>query len=471
MAVSSLVPSLQLLRKDYVLIQAWKKTARYVRSHNSFSDTLALDLTEINLPEFINDLKQRLGEPENWNSLPIRIVLAPKSQAWGFNGDWGPLEQCRLRPLAHLKLRDQVAATAVMLCLADQVETVQRDPTLHVCATTPSKVRPISYGNRLFCDWNKNTESLRHRWGSSVLYRGYYDDYRKIITRPMTIAEHYKRNPAANTYIVHADLREFYDRISPALLYAAVNQQLTDAGEDFKTLVKNLFCWTWHKDDLVVSQEYAATNKIDHFTTIALPQGLVSAGFFANILMLGMDESLRNSINQEIIEHVTLVDACRYVDDFRFVMRVSDKEISAKQLRKLVNTWLQGKLDDLALSLGSTHSSLLVSDKKTKIVSVSSQGETVISQSQRMNRIQQDISGGIDANQGMQILTAVEALISSQRRYTTSAEMQQWAWLPIPDTDDGTVKRFAAGRYRKTFRSIRPPLENRIGPEIGRAHV
>ena len=36
-------PSLELLREEYVLVQAWKKTASYIRSHNWFSDTLALD--------------------------------------------------------------------------------------------------------------------------------------------------------------------------------------------------------------------------------------------------------------------------------------------------------------------------------------------------------------------------------------------------------------------------------------------
>lgn len=33
-----------------------------------------------------------------------------------------------LRPLAHVSLRDQVVTTAIMLCLADLVETLQGDP-------------------------------------------------------------------------------------------------------------------------------------------------------------------------------------------------------------------------------------------------------------------------------------------------------------------------------------------------------
>ena len=52
MTPSTLEPSLDLLRQEFVLVQAWKKTASYIRYHNWFSDTLRLDRTAINLPRF-----------------------------------------------------------------------------------------------------------------------------------------------------------------------------------------------------------------------------------------------------------------------------------------------------------------------------------------------------------------------------------------------------------------------------------
>ena len=43
MVPEQLEPSLEQLREEDVFVQAWKKTASYIRYHNWFSDTLALD--------------------------------------------------------------------------------------------------------------------------------------------------------------------------------------------------------------------------------------------------------------------------------------------------------------------------------------------------------------------------------------------------------------------------------------------
>jgi len=39
MATDSLSPSLDLLSEEFVLVQAWKKTAAFIRSHNWYADT------------------------------------------------------------------------------------------------------------------------------------------------------------------------------------------------------------------------------------------------------------------------------------------------------------------------------------------------------------------------------------------------------------------------------------------------
>ena len=43
MTFDVLGPRPELLREEFVLVQAWKKTASYIRYHNWFSDTLELD--------------------------------------------------------------------------------------------------------------------------------------------------------------------------------------------------------------------------------------------------------------------------------------------------------------------------------------------------------------------------------------------------------------------------------------------
>ena len=65
MPISPLYPSLDLLQEEYVLVQAWKKTVRYVRSHNWFADTLEIDRAAVNLPRFLDNLARRLADPQS----------------------------------------------------------------------------------------------------------------------------------------------------------------------------------------------------------------------------------------------------------------------------------------------------------------------------------------------------------------------------------------------------------------------
>ena len=93
MIPEQLEPRLEMVCEEYVLVQAWKKTAQYIRYHNWFSDTLALDRAAVNLPTFIGELRERLQSLESWQSYPLRIVPAPKSQRWRVRGEkWGTRE-------------------------------------------------------------------------------------------------------------------------------------------------------------------------------------------------------------------------------------------------------------------------------------------------------------------------------------------------------------------------------------------
>src|SRR4051812_36952921 len=108
-----LFPSLELLREEYVLVQAWKKTASHIRSHNWYADTLVLDRVAVNLPDFIQELAEQLHSPAQWTNDPLRLVPAPKSQTWRVDATtnrWEPVNKGetagKLRPLAHASLKD-----------------------------------------------------------------------------------------------------------------------------------------------------------------------------------------------------------------------------------------------------------------------------------------------------------------------------------------------------------------------------
>lgn len=459
MTTRPLEPRLDLLRKEYVLVQAWKKTASYIRYHNWFSDTLELDRTAINLPAFLGELAERLQSPEQWENDPLRIVPAPKSQRWRVSpgsGDWAPVEKgattSRLRPLAHASLKDQVVATALMLCLADRVETRQGDPRKSV-REVASRRQVVSYGNRLFCD--DDGKGLHHRWGSAKLYRAYYQDYRTFLSRPEIVAEAVPRADGKAVFVVHSDLRQFYDRVHPDRLADSLRSiQRDDDDRSFFDLAQRVFDWAWHSRDEREVAIYAQQADLDDFTRVALPQGLVSAGFFANAVLIAFDDRMRKAIGREIAPGLHLDDACRYVDDLRVVV-TEDRQGDDRLLgvKRQVAEWLQGLLESEAPGLK-------LNDAKTKAVEFGGDERPLVRQSAKMNRIQSAVSGGFDAIGGEEILDAIQGLVRSQQALNDQPDESGWRLSPLPDVRDETVSRFAAARYRTAFRSIRPLLED-----------
>ena len=452
-----LEPRLDLVSDQRVLVQAWKKTASYIRSHNWYADTLDLDVAAVNLPDFLHQLAEQLQSPNQWENDRLRIVPAPKSQRWEVipgSGRWQPVNKAetakKLRPLAHVTLKDQVAATSLMMCLADRVETLQGDPRTSIHKPRDRKL-VVSYGNRLFCD--DINGRLRHRWGSVKLYRAYFQDYRKFLSRPELIAEEVAQK--TRVVFLHSDLRQFYDRVRPAVLAEKIDS-LRQPGDDsmFFEMFQRILCWEWHKKDEHEVTEYAKRCELGEFSTVALPQGLVASGFFANVVLLEFDEALRGEIDKEFIPGAVLKDVCRYVDDIRLVLSV-EKELGLEEIEAGVVVRLQELLT-------RTADGLVLSEDKTQAALYRGDQRPLVGQSRKMRRIQQAISGGFDAIGGMEILDTVQGLVSSQARYSKERTKDQgWALAPIPDVRDETVLRFAAARFRSTFRSLRPLLEDR----------
>jgi len=459
MTVEFLEPNLSLLREEYVLIQAWKKTSSYIRYHNWYSDTLELDHTAINLKDFLARVAEQLENPSQWNNDPLRIVPAPKTQQWHVNSktnSWEPIEKgksaVKIRPLAHVSLKDQVVATAVMMCLANRIETIQGDPRDSI-ADVESRKTVTSYGNRLFCD--NDGRSLKHRWGSSKLYRAYFQDYQRFLSRPEIVANGIEPREGSKVVIVHSDLKQFYDRVSPALLrqkLGAIRKPNDDPA--FFEFANRLLNWEWDKKDSIEVSGYAVQAGLSDFSRIALPQGLVASGFFANATLLDFDTGLCDSISEEIAPDIILEDVCRYVDDLRLVLKVNSN-IPLSEIEVYITDWLQALLDKYS-------EGLQIANDKTRAAAFRGDERPLVHQSRKMQRIQSAISGGFDAIGGEEILDAVQGLIRSQERYSEQRVAEQgWSFSPIPDVRDATVARFAAARFRSTFRSLRPLLAGR----------
>lgn len=455
--MEKLTPDLRLLSEEYVLVQAWKKTSAYIRYHNWFADTLALDQATADLPSFLASIATEIRGGE-WRADPLRLVPAPKSQDWkvdGETGEWSPAKPLKpsvLRPLAHVSLRDQVVATAIMLCLSERVETRQGDPRQSY-SHEDARSATVSYGNRLFCDWDSTSKSLVHRWGSARLYRAYFDDYKNFLSRPEYVAEK-AATSTSTVFIVQTDLSQFYDRVRPALLGEKL-RRLQETGDDerFLNFATSALKWRWHEDDLREATDYASKIGIEGFGLVGLPQGLVAAGFFSNVTLLDFDNALREGFGKEIEPGIRLLDACRYVDDFRLTLDAS-AGLSAEDVRQRIVSWLGGLLSMHAKGLS-------VSEEKTKVAALKGDDQPLIRQSRKMQRIQAAISGGFDAAGGEDVIHAVQGLVRSQEELASIPSPGVKALTAVPDVRDETIGRFAAIRFRKTFRSLRPLLQDR----------
>ena len=298
----TLRPTLQDLRMECVLVcRHGKKTSGYLRYHSWYADTLGIDLQTLRVPSFLREIRTRLQNPHQWESRPLKIIPAPKNPvSWTYrNGQWRPRGNINdnLRPLAHVDLQDQVVATAMMLCLADRVETKLGDPRLPITSHA-NRAKVLAYGHRLFCD-SQGDSRLRHRWGSSKLYRGYYRDYQTFLERPETAAK--DMDPEDESFevaIVQSDLSKFYDRVRPTLLNQKLRvfQERVDEGPFFD-LAGRVFNWHWASGaDATWARRYGRDHQLEDFENVALPQGLVAGGFFANIALIDFDADLRQKI-------------------------------------------------------------------------------------------------------------------------------------------------------------------------------
>ena len=460
-----LTPSLPCLRSESVLMQAWKKTESYIRGRSWYANTLELDLTSLRLPEFIKQIQNRLCKPEKWQAKELEIIPAPKNQSWVLKGDkWKPAignkTDEKLRPLAYVDLQDQVVATAIMLCLANRFESRLGDPRLNI-ANPVKRRRILAYGHRLFCDnGHSKNNLLRHRWGSTKLYRDYFHDYQTFLRRPDRVSHELADISKTHEIVfVKSDLSKFYDRVRPALLHKKMYVLKKSSDEnDFFALAKRVFNWSWTSPSWQYwAQNYETIHSIDGFRKIALPQGLVASGFFANITLVNFDEVLRSKIGTIIDQDraICLQDACYYVDDFRLVLTLpKTPRIEEEDIKNIICHWLQNKLDRY-----TEH--LKVAEEKTETIIKDRDKRFFLLQSEKAQRIHKEMSGPIDIGEVPDQIGALWEFGHSQDQYKVLENMgSDRLLIGVPDMADGTVWRFVANRLRYLFRNIRPLLED-----------
>jgi len=478
----NLRPDITLLSDEAVLAQAWKKSDYYIRRYNWYADVLALDRTQVFAHKLIPVWSKSLRRA-TFRQAPLRLVPAPKNRTWRFEAEgvpgvpttsWRPegTDAVSLRPLAHVEIREQTVATAVMLCLADAVETMQgcTDQASYLDA---QREKVYSYGNRLFCDWQDVPgvgKRAKHRWGATNTYSQYFVDYQRFLSRPADVCRDWsRRTPDVELFVVKFDLTKFYDKIDRSRLckrmeeiyrrFAVHHDREYDPKAkstlEFWERVDAVFGWEWHKNDVDVFEQLAMG-----YPPKGLPQGLVASGFFANVHLWRLDRQIGRQIGSDQgTPQFRLLDYARYVDDMRIVVSVPERYFerhSPKELHDSVTGWMKAHLDAYP---NGKHSKLEINERKTEMTAwqdFSRQGRA----SEYMKSLQGQISTVPDYQTLREVTTNLSQLVSladalgSDEDVVNNLELSRIA-TPKVDVRDDTIKRYAAHRLVSVFRSRR----------------
>ncbi len=480
---------LNLLSDPVVLSQAWKKAHAYIRRYNWYADVLELDVSAVNLDKL---LKQWAKEVKSADYLadPLRVVPAPKNCKWHFNnGLWEPKQknenvsghEVPLRPLAHMPIREQVFNTAVMLCLANAVETAQGCPEID-----PLEARlrgMVSYGNRLHCQWRDGDEGknfiAEHSWGSSKCYSEYFEHYQKFLSRPVKVCQAYSAELRHDKelYVIKLDLKSFFDTVDIDALVGELKrldvayreklkiQAIPNEQEErtqFWLAVERIFKWKWSVEDCKEHSLFAVDDGVGCIP-LGLPQGMVSSGVLANAYLNKFDIELskkciaREQISFDSFIDIQLIDYCRYVDDIRLVVAVPTGS-DVIDVRSLVQLFISEALNAHQIDI-SAAIPLVLNESKTEVQSYKSLGLGTGISSQ-MDAMNAGLSGTFDLDGLVETAGGLEGLLwlSEQLETEEGSDINKYKHplekisLPARDVRDDTVKRFVATRVVKVLR-------------------
>ena len=500
-----LAPRAAFIADTVVLAQAWKKTQHYVRRHNWYADGLELDIAMANIEQSLEDWAAAIKKA-SFRTNPMRLVPAPKNSRWEFKkpsqiptaellttkldiddfgsapafGDWIPCEPRKqgiggssiaqkLRPLAHLTIRDQTLATAVMMCLAEAVETAQGNPVGKV-----GNFSTVSFGNRLQCRWIQSVDSERaeYSWGNKSSYRKYFQDYRSFMARPHKACANAVSglSHGQDLYIVSLDIKSFFDQIDINALIDELKKIMSKHCQRFSLpksqrptkqfwmLVTRILNWRWHDDD----QEKAPLFQDDaDELPLGLPQGLMASGFFANAYMLGFDEAIKQLIGSTVDNNneISLIDYCRYVDDLRLVV-AAPRQLSGaghvailRQVEDFVRQELQAHCERIGASDAQP---LNLSQDKSDIAAYKA-GTRSGSLSNMMETLNAELSGTFDFESLTQAAGGLEGLLWMAEQIDAVEPIHSRLQLsaiaaPPSEVRDDTLKRFVASRLAQSLR-------------------
>lgn len=448
---------------------AWKKSHQYIRTANWYADNFDLDFSALSLVE--NSKKWAADIQKNdLKFTPLELVPAPKACLWEFKESsffesdecvvWSPvdLEDVQLRPLAHIAIREQTMMTLVMMCLADKVETLQGDP-----ATEYEKVHEtgvVSYGNRLFCRYDDG--KAVHSYGATTSYSKYFTDYQRFLERPYYFAQQAsnEQDDEQEIFLVELDFSKFFDLVNRGLLVEKINLFAEAFSLEKRKSLNNLLAafkqWQWTGEAKSKFEEVCKSDKVKT-APLGLPQGLVAAGFLANVYLLEFDALLKEKIGKNLDEReppVKLLDYCRYVDDMRLVISASknNAENQIKQVKQIVQNAIEGLL-------GETKLGLIINPDKTKVSIYRGRANGI---SRELKKIQTRLSGPISFDEANEQLGQLESLLSLtdtnfQQDSGFECRINKLAQIEKSKIDvrDDSLKRFATNKIAKILKEIR----------------
>lgn len=487
------------LTNPALLALAWKKAHHYIRSTNWYADNFELDKSALDLHNacaaWVKEIK---GGKTRFT--PLKLVPAPKTQVWHFVSPKNPIKNApclvwqpkiqelkpdqehetdkeagddevynypvKLRPLAHIGIKEQTILTSIMMCLANEVETHQGDPSTDYEEVHAKKV--VSYGNRIYCTYRD--DKAEHSYGATTVYSKFFHDYQTFLQRPYYFANRQltEKAPDEEVYLVELDLRQFFDCVQRGRLIKKIQElaEIQSPNISKNKVVQSVFeafgSWGW-SEDCKKHFDVCKTDLVEELP-LGIPQGLVAGGFLANIYLLDFDADISSFIVKTLFAfldqtEIKLIDYCRYVDDMRLVLvgpkRNKEKyKVNnlnpAEEIKQFLNDWFSAKLNTLNLE---------INDNKTKVEIY--RGKTV-GISKQLQEIQSAVSGPVSFEDAQEQLTQLESLLSICPQKETEQDGDQCRLNRLADIEksifdvrDDTLRRFAANKISRTLNTIR----------------
>jgi len=477
---TELKPETTYLTNLVVMAQGWKKSNQHIRMTNSYADNFELDKTTIDLENKLKEWQEKL-KGTGFSFEALELIPAPKTSQWEFvkntkdNGDsknnsnkfdieyllsqplkpkyshtWQAVTDDDgdikgLRPIAHISIADQTILTVLLMCLANQVETLQGDSTTDFDEVHDRKI--VNYGNRLYCQYIDDKANFS--WGNSTTYSRFFADYRKFLERPKYFGKqalNYKISDE-QVYEVHLDLEKFYDTVDRDILVKKIKELADNKDRLLNKILKAFQLWEWSKESPQLFEEVCASEKVPNIPK-GIPQGLVAGGFLANIYLLDFDRWLAEKIGAELEEGLRLVDCCRYVDDMRLII-VANKDKNPNEIKAFIDGYLGDELKGIGLSLNDGKT--LVEKFKPKNGGIST----------KLNDIQSKMSGPISFTEIDEHLGNLEGLVTLAAQLNNSSDNDEndnplaIIEKPVQDVRDDTLLRFCANKIHALLKQKR----------------